>query len=90
MQLKDIAVATKEDGTHIFTKRGARQFLSPSRDDLALASMLCYGAFLKGVIFTRTALLMGFPLGGLALSSGHQPQSISVRRFMKSVSTFIV
>jgi len=45
-QLGNIMVATKEDGTQLFTARGARQFSSAGRDDIALASMLCRGAFL--------------------------------------------
>jgi hypothetical protein len=45
-QLSNITVATREDGTHLFTKRGARIFNSVGRDDIALAMMYCYAAFL--------------------------------------------
>jgi hypothetical protein len=45
-QLQGVMVATHEDGSHVFTKRGARVFSSLGRDDLAWACMLAYGAFL--------------------------------------------
>jgi hypothetical protein len=51
VQLKNILVATREDGSHLFTKRGAHIFQSLTRDDIAMAAMLCYGAFL---IWLRT------------------------------------
>lgn len=45
-QLKNITVATKEDGTMLFTKRGAHVFDSRGKDDIAMAWMYCYTAFL--------------------------------------------
>lgn len=44
-QLLTFSVATREDGTQLFTKRGARVFTSAGRDDIALAMMYCYAAF---------------------------------------------
>ena len=49
-----IAVQTPE-GRDMFTRRGARMFRSLSKDDIALAHMMCYGAFL--------IWLRGFGLG---------------------------
>lgn len=46
VQLGNITVATTDEGKELFTKRGARQFSSVGKDDIALASMLCFGAFL--------------------------------------------
>jgi hypothetical protein len=46
VQMKNIVVATKEDGTFAFTKRNARQFSSIGKKDFVSASMYCYAAFL--------------------------------------------
>ena len=46
VQLKNIIVATKEDGTFAFTKRNARQFSAVGKKDFVSALMYCYTAFL--------------------------------------------
>lgn len=45
-QLKGIIVQTKEDGTQVFNRRGARLFQSLGRDDIAFSMIYCYAAFL--------------------------------------------
>lgn len=45
VQLLKIGQAKREDGTQLFTKRGAKVFVSVGRDDIALAMMYCYAAF---------------------------------------------
>ena len=46
VQFKNIVVATKEDGTFLFTKRNARQFSAVGKKDFVSASMYAYAAFL--------------------------------------------
>jgi hypothetical protein len=46
VQFKNIVVATREDGTFLFTKRNARQFSALGKKDFVSASMYCYAAFL--------------------------------------------
>lgn len=46
VQFKNIVVATKEDGTFLFTKRNARQFYAVGKKDFVSAAMYAYAAFL--------------------------------------------
>ena len=46
VQFGNIVVATKEDGTFVFTKRNARTFTSVGKKDFVSASLYCYVAFL--------------------------------------------
>ena len=45
VQLGNIMVLKKDDGTYLFSKRGAHQFVSNGRDDIAFARMYSYAAF---------------------------------------------
>jgi len=42
----NIILATREDGTELFTKRNARQFSSLGKKDFVSAWMYCYAGFL--------------------------------------------
>ena len=44
-QFKNLSVATDEEGRHVMTKRGARQFSAQGKKDLMSAGMYCYLAF---------------------------------------------
>jgi hypothetical protein len=57
-QLANVVVATRPDGTYAFTKRGAHQFSTIGRDDIALSAMYCYAAFriwLRSDVWKRDA-----------------------------------
>ena len=45
-QLVNVTVATKEDGSFVFTKRNARMFSSRGKKDFVSAAMYCRMAFL--------------------------------------------
>jgi hypothetical protein len=42
--MKNIVVATKEDGTFQFTRRNGRRFSTVGKKDFVSASMYCYAA----------------------------------------------
>lgn len=68
-ELLGIAVATKEDGTHLYTKRGARVFSSVGRNDIAMGMMYCYAAFR---IWLKSGLWQGVAEEDAAGFSGAQ------------------
>lgn len=45
-QLQAVVVATRDDGSYLFTRRNARQFSSRKKKDLAYAALYAYVAFL--------------------------------------------
>lgn len=46
VQMKNVVVATREDGTILFTKRNARMFSALGKKDIASAHLYCYAGFL--------------------------------------------